>query len=86
MDLARRTVDAVRFARDGVRVHYAPDAKLAESALLIARAIVQLEDRGGDRELRASAFAMLDQAGQTIAEELRLRAGLRQSTKSLARW
>ena len=80
MQLARRTVDAVRFTRDPVRMHYAPDVMLSESALLIAHAIVQLEERGGHRELRADAFAMLDQAGRTIAGEMRRRANAVKAT------
>lgn len=59
-----------------------PYVALVESALLIAHAIVQLEERGGRPDLRESAIAMLDQAGHAIAEELR-RRGLEESDRQL---
>ena len=81
MTIGRRTVDAIRFARNPVRVQSAPDVVLAESALLIAHAIVQIEERGRP-ELQVPAIALLDQAGHAIAEELR-RRGLEQSHRQV---
>ncbi len=55
------------------RLRGASAAQLTTAAVLVARALVALEDRGSRRELRADAFRLLDSAGCAIAAELRRR-------------
>ena len=72
--VARRTAAAIRLSLDERGLRRVSERALSEAAILIARAIVQLEEFPSKRGAGVDAVRTLDRAGRAIADELRRRS------------
>jgi hypothetical protein len=56
MNVDRRIADAVKLARDPLRLQCVSNERLSAMAVLVARGVTMLADRGGSRVLRADVL------------------------------
>jgi hypothetical protein len=71
--VATECINAIRLARDPVRLHAAPDRELVTAAAVLAKGLVVAIEAGGLRAQKAAALDLIDNAGRAIGAELRRR-------------